>query len=100
MRHKFPADLGRRKRAELPELLRPCFARVEPWLQAGKYAAALMSPIPRCTGWTIAEQTGDRVAVPWLGYACGTCRYCLTGWETLCLSQRNTGDQGRQRAAR
>jgi DNA-binding CsgD family transcriptional regulator len=25
------------------ELLRPCFARTEPWLQAGKYAAALMS---------------------------------------------------------
>ena len=36
-------------------------------------------------------KTGQRVAVPWLGYACGTCRYCLTGWETLCLSQRNTG---------
>ncbi len=34
---------------------------------------------------------GTRVAVPWLGYACGTCRYCLTGWETLCLAQRNTG---------
>jgi alcohol dehydrogenase, propanol-preferring len=36
-------------------------------------------------------KTGQRVAVPWLGYACGTCRYCLTGWETLCLSQQNTG---------
>jgi propanol-preferring alcohol dehydrogenase len=36
-------------------------------------------------------KTGDRVAVPWLGYACGICRYCLTGWETLCTSQRNTG---------
>ena len=36
-------------------------------------------------------RTGQRVAVPWLGYACGTCRYCLTGWETLCLAQRNTG---------
>jgi propanol-preferring alcohol dehydrogenase len=34
---------------------------------------------------------GTRVAVPWLGYACGTCRYCLTGWETLCLAQQNTG---------
>jgi alcohol dehydrogenase, propanol-preferring len=34
---------------------------------------------------------GARVAVPWLGYACGTCRYCLTGWETLCEAQRNTG---------
>src|SRR5215472_13396724 len=34
---------------------------------------------------------GDLVAVPWLGHACGTCNYCLTGWETLCLAQRNTG---------
>jgi propanol-preferring alcohol dehydrogenase len=34
---------------------------------------------------------GDRVAIPWLGYACGTCRYCISGWETLCESQRNTG---------
>jgi alcohol dehydrogenase, propanol-preferring len=34
---------------------------------------------------------GDRVAIPWLGYACGTCEYCVSGWETLCLSQRNTG---------
>jgi alcohol dehydrogenase, propanol-preferring len=34
---------------------------------------------------------GDVVAVPWLGYACGTCQYCLTGWETLCLAQHNTG---------
>src|SRR3954464_15375222 len=34
---------------------------------------------------------GDRVAVPWLGYACGTCEYCVSGWETLCLKQENTG---------
>jgi propanol-preferring alcohol dehydrogenase len=33
----------------------------------------------------------DVVAVPWLGYACGECKYCLTGWETLCLGQQNTG---------
>jgi SRSO17 transposase len=57
---RIGAGLGRRKRAELLELLRPCFARVEPWLQAGKYAAALMSQIPRCNGWTLAEQAGDR----------------------------------------
>jgi len=35
--------------------------------------------------------TGDRVALPWLGHACGTCEYCITGWETLCESQLNTG---------
>ena len=34
---------------------------------------------------------GDRVAMPWLGYACGRCDYCVSGWETLCLQQRNTG---------
>src|SRR5579859_1883384 len=34
---------------------------------------------------------GDRVAIPWLGYACGTCEYCVSGWETLCLSGRYTG---------
>jgi propanol-preferring alcohol dehydrogenase len=37
----------------------------------------------------IAE--GDRVALPWLGYACGHCRYCEAGWETLCESQLNMG---------
>ena len=37
--------LALRKRAELLELLRPCFARTEPWLQAGKYAAAVMSDL-------------------------------------------------------
>jgi SRSO17 transposase len=41
-------------------MLRPCFARTEPWLQAGRYAAALMSQIPRRNGWTIAAQAGDR----------------------------------------
>jgi SRSO17 transposase len=34
--------------------------RTEPWLQAGKYAAALMSQLPRRNGWTIAEHAGDR----------------------------------------
>jgi len=34
---------------------------------------------------------GDRVALPWLGVACGACDYCTTGWETLCEKQQNTG---------
>ena len=34
---------------------------------------------------------GDRVAMPWFGYGCGTCGYCVDGRETLCESQRNTG---------
>lgn len=34
---------------------------------------------------------GDRVGVPWLYTACGHCRHCLGGWETLCPEQQNTG---------
>ena len=34
---------------------------------------------------------GDRVAIAWLGSACGRCRYCIGGWETLCESQQNSG---------
>jgi alcohol dehydrogenase, propanol-preferring len=34
---------------------------------------------------------GDRVAVPWLGWACGACELCASGWETLCTSARYTG---------
>lgn len=34
---------------------------------------------------------GDRVAMPWLGFACGTCDYCVSGRETLCPEQKNMG---------
>ncbi len=34
---------------------------------------------------------GDRVAIPWLGYACGACEYCASGRETLCPNQTNSG---------
>lgn len=34
---------------------------------------------------------GDRVAIPWLGWACGECEYCTSGWETLCERQQNSG---------
>ena len=36
-------------------------------------------------------KVGDRVAMPWLGSACGVCEYCVGGWETLCEKQVNTG---------
>jgi propanol-preferring alcohol dehydrogenase len=36
-------------------------------------------------------EEGMRVALPWLGYACGDCRFCNTGRETLCLEQKNMG---------
>jgi propanol-preferring alcohol dehydrogenase len=37
------------------------------------------------------RQLGDRVAIAWLGHACGECRYCISGWETLCEQQQNSG---------
>ena len=52
--------LGRRKRAELLEQLRPAFGRAGSWLQAGKYVAAVMSDLPKRNGWTIARHVGDR----------------------------------------
>jgi propanol-preferring alcohol dehydrogenase len=36
---------------------------------------------------------GERVGVPWLGWTCGVCRYCLTGRENLCDAARFTGYQ-------
>jgi propanol-preferring alcohol dehydrogenase len=57
--------------------------------------------IPGHEGVGIIERLGDgpmyglepgmRVALPWLGYACGVCRYCNSGRETLCLEQKNMG---------
>jgi alcohol dehydrogenase, propanol-preferring len=34
---------------------------------------------------------GDRVGVPWLGWACSECRYCRSGRENLCDRARFTG---------
>jgi SRSO17 transposase len=47
------------ERARLLESLRPCFARTQVWLQAGKYVAALMSEVPERNGWAIARHCGD-----------------------------------------
>jgi propanol-preferring alcohol dehydrogenase len=34
---------------------------------------------------------GDLVGIAWLHDACGCCEPCLTGWETLCETQNNSG---------
>ncbi|MFJ2552633.1 zinc-dependent alcohol dehydrogenase [Microbacterium sp. NPDC087591] len=56
--------------------------------------------VPGHEGVGIVEQLGDgvtnrsigqRVAMPWLGYACGECRYCVDGRENLCEEQYNNG---------
>src|SRR5262245_7129524 len=40
-----------------------------------------------------AFRAGDRVGVPWLGYACGRCACCVSGRENLCEAARFTGYQ-------
>ncbi|HXZ67630.1 MAG TPA: zinc-dependent alcohol dehydrogenase family protein [Alphaproteobacteria bacterium] len=34
---------------------------------------------------------GDRVGIPWLGWTCGKCRFCLSGRENLCERAKFTG---------
>lgn len=34
---------------------------------------------------------GERVGVPWLGWTCGECRFCLSNRENLCLKAKFTG---------
>ncbi|MEE8505034.1 MAG: zinc-dependent alcohol dehydrogenase family protein [Kiloniellales bacterium] len=34
---------------------------------------------------------GQRVGVPWLGWTCGTCRFCEAGKENLCETAKFTG---------
>jgi propanol-preferring alcohol dehydrogenase len=36
-------------------------------------------------------EAGARVGVPWLGWTCGECRFCLAGQENLCDRARFTG---------
>ncbi|MBE3001959.1 alcohol dehydrogenase AdhP [Nocardiopsis sp. HNM0947] len=36
-------------------------------------------------------RVGDRVAIAWLAQACGRCDHCVTGHETLCEEQLNSG---------
>jgi propanol-preferring alcohol dehydrogenase len=39
------------------------------------------------TRWTV----GQRVGVPWLGWTCGSCRFCREGRENLCDQAQFTG---------
>jgi alcohol dehydrogenase, propanol-preferring len=49
--------------------------------------------LPLIPGHQIVGETEDgrRLGVPWLGWTDGTCRYCTTGRENLCLEARFTG---------
>ena len=49
--------------------------------------------LPIVLGHQIVARTedGQRVGVPWLGWTDGTCRYCRTNRENLCINARFTG---------
>lgn len=56
--------------------------------------------VPGHEGVGIVEKVGpgpavrrvlDRVAIAWLGSACGRCGHCVSGRETLCEAQENSG---------
>jgi alcohol dehydrogenase, propanol-preferring len=49
--------------------------------------------LPVVLGHQIVARTEDgrRVGVPWLGWTDGTCHYCRTGRENLCVNARFTG---------
>jgi len=49
--------------------------------------------LPVVLGHQIVGRTedGQRVGVPWLGWTDGTCHYCTTGRENLCINARFTG---------
>jgi alcohol dehydrogenase, propanol-preferring len=49
--------------------------------------------LPVVLGHQIVGRTDDgrRVGVPWLGYTDGTCRYCTSGRENLCVNAKFTG---------
>jgi alcohol dehydrogenase, propanol-preferring len=52
-----------------------------------------VSPVRRAERDTASEPLlpGTRVGIPWLGWACGHCRYCTSGRENLCEHARFTG---------
>jgi propanol-preferring alcohol dehydrogenase len=48
--------------------------------------------IVECVGDGVSSVApGARVGIPWLGWSCGTCRFCATGRENLCEHARFTG---------
>ncbi|MFI1566501.1 zinc-dependent alcohol dehydrogenase [Streptomyces sp. NPDC020490] len=50
-----------------------------------------VGPVTAVGAGVSADLVGRRVAVPWLGSSCGTCRYCVSGRQTLCEKQVNSG---------
>jgi alcohol dehydrogenase, propanol-preferring len=65
---------------ELPHAKRPI-------VPGHEIVGEVIAPGAGVTGFAV----GARVGIPWLGYTCGTCAYCLGGRENLCDRARFTG---------
>ncbi len=50
-----------------------------------------IGPITKVGEGVDPSRIGERVAIAWLGWACGHCEYCESGRETLCLVQKMSG---------
>ncbi|SPA40668.1 putative alcohol dehydrogenase AdhA [Cupriavidus taiwanensis] len=51
----------------------------------------IVGRVDACGEGVTAFRPGERVGVPWLGHACGACRYCLRHRENLCCAPLFTG---------
>ena len=51
----------------------------------------IVGEIVECGSGVHNLKPGDRVGVPWLGYTCGQCNFCNSGYENLCDQARFTG---------
>ena len=47
--------------------------------------------IAACGSGVRGLKEGDLAGVAWLHDACGQCEYCMSGWDSLCYAQHNTG---------
>jgi propanol-preferring alcohol dehydrogenase len=47
--------------------------------------------IAACGSGVVGLKEGDHAGVAWLHDACGQCEYCMSGWDSLCYTQHNTG---------
>ena len=53
----------------------------------------IVGRVERCGSRVTTFEPGVRVGIPWLGWSCGECEFCLAGRENLCRRARYTGYQ-------
>ncbi|HSD21884.1 MAG TPA: zinc-dependent alcohol dehydrogenase family protein [Anaeromyxobacter sp.] len=53
----------------------------------------IVGEVVRCGARVTRFRPGDLAGIAWLGWVCGTCRFCASGRENLCEQARFTGWQ-------